>query len=254
MSGDKGDSGNRRLIAEFKGYFLSALTIITVWSLTSYIVSSPALPQPFEVVIYFLIKLPELSKHVAVSLFRVVYSIILALSISIPLGLMCFKDSADRIISPFIFLLYPIPHIVLLPLIILLFGIGDASKIFLIAMILFFQILVTTRDSARNISEYYILSLKSLGASDWDVYRHVVFPASLPRILTAMRISVGTAIAVLFFAESFATTTGLGYVIMDAWSRADYKSLYAGIISMALLGFSMYIVLEIIEKRLCRWV
>jgi NitT/TauT family transport system permease protein len=121
-------------------------------------------------------------------------------------------------------------------------------------MILFFQILVTARDAARNVSDYYILSLRSLGAGEWDVYRHVIFPASLPKILTAMRISIGTAIAVLFFAESFATNQGLGYFILDSWSRADYNSLYSGIITMALLGFSLYLVVEILERKFCRWV
>jgi len=69
-----------------------------------------------------------------------------------------------------------------------------------------------------------------------------------------MRISIGTSIAILFFVESFATTKGLGYIIMDAWSRADYGGLYAGIVSMALLGFTLYIIIERVEKRVCRWV
>jgi NitT/TauT family transport system permease protein len=121
-------------------------------------------------------------------------------------------------------------------------------------MILFFQILVTTRDAVRNVSNYYILSLRSLGAGEKDVYWHVILPAIVPKILTAMRISIGTAIAVLFFAESFATTNGLGYVIIDSWSRANYEDLYSGIISMALLGFLLYVVVELLERKLCRWV
>lgn len=86
-----------------------------------------------------------------------------------------------------------------------------------------------------------------------QVYRHLILPATLPKILTAMRISVGTSVAILFFVESFATTTGLGYIIMDSWGRADYISLYTGISSMALLGFMLYMVLDRIEQHLCRW-
>ncbi len=185
---------------------------------------------------------------------RVLYSILLAFSLAFPLGVLSRESTFDRIFSPFLYLLYPIPHIVLLPLYILLFGIGDFARIALIATILFFQIAVTTRDAARQVSEYYVYSILSLGASKFDVYRHVIIPAAMPKIITAIRISVGTAVAVLFFAESFATTSGLGYLIMDSWSRADYEMMYAAIVSMALLGFSLYLVLDVVEKWVCRWV
>ena len=178
----------------------------------------------------------------------------LALVAAVPLGLLIGAEKPlRRRLSPFIYLLYPIPHVVLLPLIIILFGIGNFSKIFLIALIVFFQVLVTTRDAARNIHQNYYYSMQTLGASRLQVYVHVIFPACLPKILTAMRISIGTAVAILFFVESFATTRGLGYIIMDSWGRADYTALYTGIFSMALLGFSLYLLLDRIERRVCRW-
>ncbi len=93
-----------------------------------------------------------------------------------------------------------------------------------------------------------------MGATEKDVYKHVVFPACLPKILTALRISIGTAIAVLFFVESFATSKGLGYLIMDSWSRMDYPDLYAAIVAMALLGLCLYIMLEWVERTVCAWV
>jgi len=142
---------------------------------------------------------------------------------------------------------------VLLPLIIILFGIGNFSKIFLIALIVFFQILVTTRDAARTIHRNYFHAMQTLGATRLQIYRHVILPASLPKILTALRISIGTAVAILFFVESFATTTGLGYIIMDSWGRADYVALYTGISCMALLGFALYLLLDRLERRLCAW-
>ena len=142
---------------------------------------------------------------------------------------------------------------VLLPLVILLFGIGDLSKIVLIALIVFFQILVTTRDAARAIHPNYLLTMRTLGASRAQIYHHVIWPATLPRILTALRISIGTAVAILFFVESFATTRGLGFVIMDAWGQADYERLYAGIVAMAALGLCLYLLLDLVEERVCRW-
>jgi len=68
-----------------------------------------------------------------------------------------------------------------------------------------------------------------------------------------MRISIGTAVAILFFVESFATTKGLGYIIMDSWGRADYIALYTGISCMAALGFGLYLLLDRLERRVCAW-
>jgi len=236
-------------------YLIAGILLILLWQVIAALLNSIALPMPLDVFSAFIAGLSgNLLSHVLVSTVRVCYGIALALSLAIPIGLVSYKDAMDKFITPFIYLLYPIPHIVLLPLIILLFGIGDLSKVILIALIVFFQILVTTRDAARNISTNYIYSLLSLGATGKDVYKHVVFPACLPKILTSLRISVGTAIAVLFFVESFATRKGLGYLIMDSWSRMDYPDLYAAIVSMALLGLSLYLVLERVEKKLCAWV
>ena len=136
---------------------------------------------------------------------------------------------------------------------IILFGIGDFSKIFLIALIVFFQVLVTTRDGAKNIHQNYFYSMQTLGAKPLQVYRHLILPATLPKILTAMRISIGTAVAILFFVESFATTRGLGYIIMDSWGQSDYISLYTGILAMAILGFILYLLLDRLEQQVCRW-
>ncbi|MCW3132793.1 MAG: ABC transporter permease [Methanophagales archaeon] len=236
-------------------YLIIGLLLVAIWHLFAVLLNSIALPTPLAVFCAFISGIKdELLAHLLISAIRVGCGILLALSLAVPLGLVSYKNRADKIVAPLIYLLYPIPHIVLLPLVILLFGIGNFSKIILIAIIVFFQILVTTRDAARNLSMNYIYSLLSLGASEKDIYKHVILPASLPKILTAMRISIGTAIAVLFFVESFATTKGLGYLIMDAWSRMDYPDLYAAIVTMALLGFCLYMMLEKVEHKVCAWV
>ncbi len=240
----------------YRSYLITGFFILAIWYLLACILDSIALPTPLAVFFAFIAGLAEgsLISHLAISALRVFYGLALASSLAVPIGLVSHEEGVDKFVAPFVYLLYPIPHIVLLPLIILLFGIGDLSKIILIAIIVFFQILVTTRDASRNLSINYVYSMLSLSASKRDIYKHVIFPACVPKILTAMRISVGTSIAVLFFVESFATRKGLGYLIMDSWSRANYPDLYATIVAMALLGFGLYIVIEKIEKRVCRWV
>ncbi|MBE0585318.1 MAG: ABC transporter permease [Desulfofustis sp.] len=236
--------------------FLALLVLIGLWELSALLLDSMALPEPWEVLqnMFAALTTGNLLEDLAISTLRALLGLLLAVATAVPLGLVIgAEEPLRKRLSPFIYLLYPIPHVVLLPLIIILFGIGNFSKIFLIALIVFFQILVTTRDAAKNINRNYFYSMQTLGASRLHVYRHVILPASLPKILTALRISIGTSVAILFFVESFATTKGLGYRIMDSWGRADYISLYTGICSMALLGFTLYLLLDRLERRICRW-
>ncbi|MFZ5753474.1 MAG: ABC transporter permease, partial [Bacillota bacterium] len=92
-----------------------------------------------------------------------------------------------------------------------------------------------------------------LHATTWQTYRHLVWPYCLPKILTSLRVSLGTAIAVLFLAETFASTDGLGYFILDAMERKEYPAMYAGILAMGLLGVITYALVDLIENRFCKW-
>ncbi len=235
---------------------LAAILILCGWEIAALLLHSMALPQPWEVLADFGGKLltGKIVDDIIISGLRALAGVALGAATAIPLGLLIGNEPLlQRRISPFIYLLYPIPHVVLLPLVIILFGIGNLSKIVMIALIIFFQILVTTRDAAKDIHQNYLYSLQTLGATKWQLYCHVIVPATLPKILTAMRISIGTAVAILFFVESFATTKGLGYIIMDSWGRANYVALYSGITGMALLGFTLYLLLDRMERYLCPW-
>ena len=189
-----------------------------------------------------------------VSLYRVVVAMVIGTVIAIPIGLWLGRSPrADAVLAPVLYFLYPLPKVVLLPVLIVLLGLADAPKIVLIALTVFFQVLVTVRDAAKSVPEESVLSMRSLGGNSLDVYRHVVVPATLPDLFTALRISSGTAVAILFFAESLAGSTGLGYFIVDAWSLLNYPKMFAGIIAMALLGVILYELFEVAEKRLTRW-
>ncbi len=239
-----------------KGRFLVAVAVIfAIWYLLAFFSRSPILPFPHTVFSALPLQFQKgLGGHFVISGYRALMGLFLALVTAVPIGLyLGRRKRIDEFLSPVIYLLYPIPKIVFLPLILLLFGLGDLSKIFIIYLIVFFQILVTTRDAARGIDEEQILSVLSLGASPFQILYHTVFPACLPKVLTSLRISIGTAIAVLFFVESFATVSGLGFFILDAWSTLNYLAMYAGIIGMGILGVILYELVDRIEKRVCRW-
>lgn len=237
------------------GYGGAALVMLVVWQLAAWAIGSPALPGPAPALSAFVSDFRgELAPHLLVSVWRVAAATVAGAVLAVPLGLWLGRSPrADTVAAPLIFLTYPVPKVVFLPVLLVLLGLGDASKITLITLIVFFQLLVTARDAARAIPADSVLSVRSLGAGRLSVFRHVVVPGALPEIFTALRIGTGTAVAVLFLAESIGGTSGLGYYIVDAWGRLAYDTMFAGILAMALLGVLVYELLEIAESRLCRW-
>jgi 4-hydroxybenzoate polyprenyltransferase len=237
-------------------YILSISIGLLAWKLLATAVASSVLPSPEAAFGAFFesCKTTAFWKNFGISAYRVVISILIAWSLAFPIGVFVgYSKRLDKVVSPMIFMTYPIPKIVFLPVILLMFGLGDFSKITIISIILFFQILVATRDGVQAIDEKYFDSLLSMGATDVDILREVVFPAALPHSFTALRITTGTAISVLFFVESFATASGLGYMIMDSWAKVAYTQIFVGIIGMSILGVILYETLSYLEKRICPW-
>ncbi|MCT2535039.1 ABC transporter permease [Aquibacillus koreensis] len=233
-----------------------SLIILLTWYLLYWFINSPIIPSPFVTIIeFFSLLTDDLLLHILVSLYRIILAVVISLVLGISVGLFLgINDKYDAWISPMIYLLYPVPKIAFLPVLMILFGLGDTSKVMLVTIIIFFQILVTTRDSVKGLSRELFFSIKSLGANKLQVYQHLIIPAVLPKLLTALRISIGTSIAVLFFAENFATTHGIGYFIMDSWTRVDYVQMFAGIIAISLLGLILFKSIDIMENRLCKWI
>lgn len=232
------------------------LALLLGWQLLALLVQRPILPPPTRVLSTLARELTgDLGRHTLASLYRVVLSMTLALITAAPLGLMLGQSARLRRWSaPLIYLLYPIPKVVLAPLVLLFLGIGDLAKVVLITLVLFFQVLVLVRDSAAALRPELVLSVRSLGAGRRALFRFVYLPATLPAMLTAMRQSIGTAIAVLYVAELFATRYGLGYYIYYTGSTLfDYPAMYAGLMTMSLLGFGLYAGVDALEQRLCRW-
>lgn len=236
--------------------FWGLLAILVIWQLLAWVFNRNILPGPVAVLLIFAQTISgDLGRHFLVSAWRVVAAIVLAVVTAVPIGLgLGQTPSLNRLVSPLIYIMHPVPKIVFLPIIIIVLGVGDISKIFIIGIILFFQILVVVRDEAAQLRPELILSVRSIGAGRRALFRFVYVPATLPAVLTALRISVGTAIAVLFFAESFATTSGLGYyILVESWGALRYPQMYAGVLAMSLLGLLLYFAIDTLDKRLTPW-
>lgn len=244
----------RALLKRIGGYAFAVVFIIVMWWLTSVVVDSPALPTPLATFGVLAANIPALVPYFLTSAWRIALSIFIGTVLAIPLAHICARSKVlDPLFAPVLYLLYPVPKVVLLPLLLVLFGLGELPKIILVSLTVFFQVLVAVRDAVRGVPRDAILAARSLGANRWGVYKHVIVPSTLPAVFTSLRISVGTAIAVLFIAEAMAGSTGLGYFIMQSWSMVNYPRMFAGIVAMALLGLVFYAVFDVIERRLTRW-
>ncbi|MBC18109.1 MAG: ABC transporter permease [Desulfovibrio sp.] len=243
--------------ASVLGRYASVIAMIgIIWKLTAVALGGVILPHPEEAVRVFLFAMTTqlFWEHFFVSAYRAVAAMAIAWGVAFPLGLiMGSVKRVDDLLAPFVFLTYPVPKIVLLPIFLLLLGLGDSAKIAMIAVILGYQILVTTRDGVKSVHPKYFDSIRSLGGSRWDLFREVLLPAALPHGFTALRLGTGVSVAVLFFVESFATSRGLGYMIMDAWGAMDYLTMFTGILGMSMMGAALYEIANLLERRLCRW-
>jgi len=236
---------------------LAALFLAVIWQVLAMLVQQPIMPPATTVILTFLQEFPgELGLHFLASFWRVSASTLLAIALAVPIGLgLGQSERLNHLVSPFIYLLYPIPKVVFVPIVLLFLGVGNLSKIVIIILILFLQILVLVRDQAASIRPELLLSVRSLGAGRLALFRFVYLPASLPAIFSALRQSIGTAVAVLYITELFATQRGLGYYIyLQGSTLLNYPAMYAGVIAMSLLGFGLYLTVDWLNQKWCPWI
>ncbi|AEF82154.1 ABC transporter permease [Leadbettera azotonutricia] len=241
---------------KYLGIFLSLLAFAVLWQLASILVKRPFLPGVADT-IKSLIRLGmegKLWRHLGASLSRIIWALALSSIPAVALGLAAGRSPRlNHLISPAIYLLHPLPKAAFLPIIMLFMGIGEASKIFLVGFIIFSQILVSIRDAATRVPQELLDSIRSLGAGRLTLFRQVIVPSVLPDFFTALRVSLGTAVAVLFLAETFAAESGLGYLIVDAWTRVAYAEMYAAILALSLMGLLLFVLTDLLEAIICPW-
>ncbi len=242
-------------------YGLSIATLLALWWVVSFLLGvtlsgprSGILPGPLEALSATVLNWPTISKHLLYSSLRLVTALILAVLAGASLGIIIgFEDFLNTWASPLLYVLYPIPKVVFLPLVLVLLGISNWARIAFIFLVVVFQVMITARDSAKNLSREWKLTVRSAGGGRADLYRHVVVPACLPAILSSTRISIGLGIAALYLAESSFTQVGLGQYINSSWELYAYPQVFAGILMMGMLGLVLYMIIDLIERAVCKW-
>ncbi|MDR2956323.1 MAG: ABC transporter permease [Prevotella sp.] len=247
---------SRKYIFNYFSYIIGGFILFNIiWYLLAEWLQLKALPSPIDVYSTYQKALDNgIMEHSLASLQRIAISIGISLGIALILGLwMGYNKRVNKLLGPMIYFSYPIPKLALLPIIMALFDLGEASKIIIVVLIIVFQLIITIRDAVRNISKenYYVLI--SYGATSLQKMRHITIPAILPEIFSSLRVALGIATSALFFIETFGTDKGLGYYIMDSQNRIDYNQMYFGIIVLSLIGFLLFLMVDLLDRIFCKW-
>ncbi len=213
-------------------------------------------PAPSKVfqVMYNLIQNGQLEKHVWASLQRLWWGILFggfpALILGVAMGM---YRTLRVIVEPVIMATYPIPKSAILPLILLIFGLGEASKIVMVATGVFYPILINAMAGVLEINKIYFDVGRNFGASRWQVFRTVALPGAMPLIMTGIKLGVGLGLVLIAIAEMVGAKSGLGYMIWNAWEILSVETMYVGLISIAVLGLIFTLILNELERIIVPW-
>jgi ABC-type nitrate/sulfonate/bicarbonate transport system permease component len=220
------------------------------WGLPQYILG------PLEILKHFFAALgsQELYGHIGASLARSLPGFAVGAAMGIALGLAAGVGRAfDRMLSPVIFLTYPVPKIVMLPVFMLWFGIGDLSKVLIIALACFYPVFINAYYGVKATPTILVWSGLNMGAGRWQIFRRVVVPSAAPMIFSGLRVSLALSFIVMFATEMINARSGLGHLIRDAENSLRFDLMYVSLASIAILGYAGDQLLLLGRHRLLAW-
>jgi NitT/TauT family transport system permease protein len=237
-------------------YLTTLLLGLAIWWLAAVFSSNSLVPSPLQVAIaaWELVQDGSLWSNALASLGRVLSGFVLGVALAIPAGfLMGWYRLARGLVEPWVQFMRTVPPLALIPLVIVILGIGEDAKVFVIFLAAFLACVLATYQGVRNVDNTLVNAARVLGASDLTIFWRVVVPASTPFIFVGMRVALGSAWATLVASELIAAPTGLGRMMQVATQFLQTDRIVVGIIMIGLLGFVMDRMLLWAERRLTAW-
>jgi ABC-type nitrate/sulfonate/bicarbonate transport system permease component len=239
-------------------YLISPIALLAVWEVLLMLGFGDRrfVPAPSDIAVRFarLAASGELAAHVAVTLWRVFAGFFIGAVPAIVVGLLMAMFRPVRIFfDPLIAAIFPIPKVALMPLLLLAFGFGDASKIALVAVAVFFPVIVNTYAGAANIDKIYWDVARNYGASQTVLFTRVVFFGALPMIFAGLRIALAVSFIVLVAAEFVASKNGIGYLIWNSWELLQVDTMFVGIVTIGILGLITSALFQEVERKAIPW-
>ena len=196
----------------------------------------------------------ELLKELLPSLWRMFAGYFIGVLIGVALGMaMGYVRFFYNLLEPITEILRPIPSPAYLPIVILFLGIDDEMKIFMIAFASLFPVLLNTYSGVRSVDPIQLQTARTFGVSGYKLLTQIVLPAASPYIFTGMRVSLAVALIVMVISEMVAASDGIGYFILSAQRGFEIPEMFAGVLTLALLGYALNRIFLLIENRVLAW-
>jgi len=237
---------------------ISPLALLTLWELCARfdVIDTRFFPAPSSVLstAVEMLQSGELVTHTAASMQRLAYGTILggvpALVLGVAMGL---NRTIRALFDPLIAATYPVPKSAILPLALLVFGLGEASKVFMVAIGVFFPVVINATTGVLEINKIYLDVGRNYQANRWNTFWTIALPGALPVIMTGFKLGIGIGLVLIAVAEMVAAKSGLGYLIWSAWSTFAVEQMYVGLFVIALIGFLITLVLNELERVIIPW-
>ncbi|SAK54477.1 aliphatic sulfonates transport permease [Caballeronia fortuita] len=173
-----------------------------------------------------------------------------ALMLGVAIGL---SRPLRAVFDPLIAATYPVPKSAIFPLLLLICGLGEASKIVMVAIGVFFPVLINTATGVLEINKIYLDVGRNFRASRWQVFRTIALPGAVPHIMSGIKLGIGLGLMLIAIAEMIGSKSGLGYMIWNAWELLSVEQMYVGLLVIAALGYIISVVLTELERKLIPW-
>lgn len=232
------------------------IVIVVVWWAATLTVTNPFVPKPVQIVLDLanVWGLELVVQQVGISLYRLGVGLIGAIVAGILLGLLIGSSRiARKLTGPLFEFIRAVPPPVLLPILLLVIGIGDSSKIFLIFLGCLWPILLNTIDGVRSVDQVLADTTRTYGMTGWARFRHFVFPAALPRVMTGIRLALPIAIILMVVSELYGAIDGLGYQLTLFKQTFKTGAMWSGILLIGLIGILLALLFRVIERRVLAW-
>lgn len=238
--------------------FASPLGALLLWETCTRtgLLDARFFPAPSSIFYYLIFVSPSegLLTDISASLYRIFWGYLVGCASGIALGItMGLNTTVRAIFYPLVALLYPIPKIAILPLIMLVFGIGEMSKIVVVAIGAFFLVLINTLHGVDGVAKIYHDVARVYRIKKTNFILRVVLPDSLPAIFTGLKLAIGYSLVIVVAAEFSGADAGIGYLIWQSWETFSIKAMYAGIFVLGAIGLVFSLTLNFLERRLTPW-
>ena len=239
------------------GVALIALLLAALeWAARSGTVNAMLVPPPSAIaqLTYAIIANGSILQPLAQTLYLLFLAYFAACALAIVVGLLMGRFAAvHNLLEPVVESLRPLPKAALLPPLMMLLGLGDAMKLAIVGLGVFFPVLINTVQGVRGVDPILVNTARTFGHGAGRILRNVILPASLPLILSGMRVGLGLGLILVTTAEMMAGTGGVGYLIIDMQRSFRVRNMYAWIVILAVLGYTLNALFLKLEHRATHW-